>query len=93
MYQLIITITINMQLSSTSLSRGKLTLYTTLIIPALIYGAKSWTLSAADEKCLDTFERKIRRKIFGPICVNVEYRRRINHELYDDVELGRRVKI
>ena len=49
---------------------------------------------AADEKSLGTFERKILRKIFGPICGNAEYRRRMNHELYeqyDDVELARRV--
>ena len=53
-------------------------------------------MSAADEKSLNTFKRKTLRKIFGPICVNVEYRRRMNHEryeLYDEVELARRVKI
>ena len=62
----------------------------------LIYGAESWTMPAADEKSLGTFEKKIRRKIFGPICVNGEYRKRINHELYelyDDVELAKHVKI
>ena len=43
------------------------------------------------EESLYTFEGKIFRKIFGPICVNEEYRRKINHELYelyDDVELA-----
>ena len=38
-----------------------------------------------------TFEGKIFRKIFGPIYVNEEYRRKINYELYelyDDVELA-----
>ena len=84
-------------MSSKALSRRtKLTLYKTLIIPVLIYGAESWTMSAADKKSLVTFEWEILRKIFGPICVNVEYRRRMNHELfelYDDVKLARRVKI
>ena len=45
---------------------------------------------------MGTFEREFLRKIFGPICVNLEYRRRINHELYelyDDVELTGRDKI
>ena len=49
-----------------------------------------------DEKVLGTFARKILRNIFGSICVNGEYRIRMNHELYeqyDDVELARRVKI
>ena len=53
-------------------------------------------LSIADEKSLDTFERKILCKIFGPICEDGEYNRRMSHELYelyDDVELLRRVKI
>ena len=30
------------------------------------------TMSAADKKSLGTFERKILRKMFGPICVNGE---------------------
>ena len=88
---------LNRQLSSRALSRRtKLTLYKTLIIPVLLYGAEAWTLSAADEKSLGTFERKILRKIFGPICIDGEYRRRMNielYELYDDVELVRRVKL
>ena len=82
---------LNRQLSSKALSRRtKLMLYKTPIIPVLIYGAESWTMSSANEKSLGTFERKIIRKII-PICVNGEYRRRMNHELYelyDDVELG-----
>ena len=62
----------------------------------LMYGAEPWSMSAANEKKLGTFQSKILRKIFGRICVNGEYRRRMYHELYelyDDVELARRVKI
>ena len=53
-------------------------------------------MSAADEKSLNAFEMKILRKIFAPICVNDEYRLSMHHELYelyDDMELARRVKI
>ena len=53
-------------------------------------------MSTAVEESLGTFERKTLRNIFGSICVNGKYRRRMNHELYelnDDVELARRVKI
>lgn len=88
---------LNRQLSSRALSRRtKLSLYKTLILPVLLYGAEAWTMTAADEQSLGTFERKILRKIFGPICVDGEYARRMNHqlyELYDDVDLVRRVKI
>ena len=43
-----------------------------------------------------TFEIKILRKNFAPVCVDGKYSRRMNHELYelyDNVELVRRVKI
>ena len=69
----------NRQLSSKALSpRTKLMVYKTLIIPVLIYGAESWTMSAADVKSLGEFKRKILRMIFGAISVNGEYRRRIS---------------
>lgn len=62
---------LNRQLNSRTLfRRTKLTLYKTLIIPILLHG----TLTAADEKSLGAFERKILRKISDPICVNGEYR-------------------
>ena len=53
-------------------------------------------MSVADEKSLATFERKILRKIFGAICVNGEFPKRMNYELYelyDDVDLTKRIKI
>ncbi|XP_059220390.1 uncharacterized protein LOC131995624 [Stomoxys calcitrans] len=37
---------------------------------------------------LGEFERKILRKIYGPVCVNGEHRRRMNHEKYDDYSNG-----
>ena len=43
-----------------------------------------------------TFEIKILRKNFAPVCVDGKYSRRMNHELYelyDNVELARLVKI
>lgn len=85
------------QLSSRALSRRtKLRLYTSLILPVLLYGSEAWTLAAADEKNLGTFERKILRRIFGPLCVDGGYRRRMNHELYElfgDIDIVRRVKL
>ena len=89
---------LNRQLSSKALSRcTKLTLYKTLSIAILIYGGESGSKSAADEKSLGTSRGQlILRKTFSPNCVNAEYRRRINQELYkfyNDVELPRHVKI
>ena len=48
------------QLRSKTLSRKtKLTLYSTLFLPVLTYGAESWTVSVANAVSLGVFERKI----------------------------------
>jgi len=82
------------QLRSKAFSRRtKLTLYKSLILPVLLYGAEAWTLNTKDERMLGAFERKLLRKIYGPICVNSEYRIRWNHELYADNDLVKKIKI
>ena len=60
----------------------KLKIYKTLIIPVLIYGAESWTLSEADKNSLGVFERKVLRMVCGPVCEEEGWRRRFNSELY-----------
>ncbi|XP_051858122.1 uncharacterized protein LOC127565084 [Drosophila albomicans] len=84
------------QFNSRALSRRtKTTLYKTLILPVLLYGAECWTVTLSDAAALGVFERKILRKIFGPICVDDVYRIRYNHELYElygDVDVASRVK-
>ncbi|XP_043064095.1 uncharacterized protein LOC122320085 [Drosophila ficusphila] len=83
--------------NSRALSRqAKISLYKTLILPVLLYGAECWTVVQSDAAALGVFERKILRKIFGPICVGDAYRIRWNHELYElygDVDVVSRVKI
>ncbi|KAL4132044.1 hypothetical protein QTP88_009265 [Uroleucon formosanum] len=55
-------------LGSRSLSRDiKLQLYTTLLRPIITYGAETWTLRKTEENKLSILERKILRKIFGPV--------------------------
>ena len=60
----------------------KLKLYNTLIVPVLIYCAEAWTLTDSDERMLDMFERKVLWTIYGPVCVDGEWRTRFNNELY-----------
>ena len=48
----------------------------------LMYGAETWVLSTADELRLGVFERKILRRIYGPICEGAIWRSRYNEELY-----------
>ena len=40
-------------------------------------------MTSTDEELLRVFERKVLRIIFGPVCVEGEWRIRFNHELYD----------
>jgi hypothetical protein len=48
-----------------------------------MYGAECWTLSRTNEIALDVFERKILRRIYGPIQDKGQWRSRYNKELYD----------
>jgi len=47
--------------------RSKLQIYETLIRPVVTYGAETWTLTAVEENALRRFERKLLRKIYGPV--------------------------
>ena len=42
-------------------------LYKTLIRPVLTYASETWVLSKTNERQLAVFERKILRKIYGPL--------------------------
>ncbi len=45
-------------------------LYKTIIRPVVTYGSETWTMSNKDKNNLLTFERKVIRKIIGPVQVN-----------------------
>lgn len=71
-------------LRNRNLSRiTKIRLYRTLIIPVLMYGSETWTLTKRDESLLMIFERKILRKIYGAIQEDGMWRRRYNFEIYN----------
>jgi len=55
-------------MESRALNRSsKLKIYRALIRPAVTYGREVWTLTGRNEQQLRIFERKILRKIFGPV--------------------------
>jgi hypothetical protein len=71
------------QLSSRYLGRQtKCTLYKTLVRPILTYGSESWPLTRKDVNILRIFERRILRRIYGPVKENDIWKLRYNHELY-----------
>jgi hypothetical protein len=63
--------------------RSKLQIYKTLITPVVTYGAETWTLTVTEEYALRRFERKVLRKIFGPVMDNGVWRIRYNSELHN----------
>lgn len=62
--------------------KSKSTLYSSYLRPVLSYGCETWSVTKGDEEKLLTFERKVLRRIYGPIIENGEYRRRTNREVY-----------
>ena len=55
-----------------------------------------WTLSETAEKMLNAFERKVLRKIYGPLLVNGQLQNKYNHEihkLYKEMELTRNIRL
>jgi hypothetical protein len=60
----------------------KLKIYKTLIRPVLSYGSGTWTLTIEEMNALRISERKIIRKIYGPIKGD-SWRIRMNKEIKD----------
>src|ERR1700709_1048887 len=52
-----------------------------MLRPVVLYGAESWALNQAKENKLAIFERKVLRRIFGPVQESGNWRTRFNHEL------------
>ncbi|PSN46866.1 hypothetical protein C0J52_13676 [Blattella germanica] len=63
----------------------KLKIYKTVILPVILYGCETWTLTLRGEKILRVFENKVLRKFFGPKRDEEtgEFRRIHNTELKD----------
>jgi hypothetical protein len=54
-------------LSSQLLSKNfKIRIYKTIILPVVLYGCETWSLTLREEHRLEVFENKVLRRIFGP---------------------------
>ena len=63
--------------------KAKLRLYHTIIRPVVTYAYETWVLKESDKQKLLVFERKILRRIYGPIKeIDGTWRLRRNNELY-----------
>ena len=73
-------------LSSRLLSKElKIKKYRTLILPVVLYGCETWSLTLREVRKLRVFENMVLRRIFGPMRDEVtgEWRRLHNEELND----------
>jgi hypothetical protein len=71
-------------LSSRLLSKNlKIRLYKTIILPVVLYGCETWSLTLREEHRLRVFENRVLRRIFGPKrdAVTGEWRKLHNEEL------------
>jgi hypothetical protein len=55
--------------------------------------SESWALTKTEGNKINTFERKILRKIYGQINENGSWRSRDNHELYQLYEYSEIIKV
>ena len=73
-------------LTSRLLSKSlKIKIYRTIILPVVLYGCETWSLTLREERKLRVFENMVLRRIFGPRRDEVtgEWRRLHNEELND----------
>jgi hypothetical protein len=73
-------------LSSRLLSKNlKIRIYQTIILPVVLYGCETWSLTLREEYRLRASENRVLRRIFGPKRDEVtgEWRKLHNEELHD----------
>jgi len=73
-------------LSSSLLSKNlKSKIYRTVILPVVLYGCETWSLTLREERRLRVFENRVLRRVFGPKRDEVtgEWRKLHNEELND----------
>jgi len=44
----------------------KIKIYRTVILPVILYGCETWSLTLREERRLRVFEKSVLRRIFGP---------------------------
>ena len=85
-------------LTSRLLSKNlKIKIYRNIILPLVLYGSETWSLTAWEERKLRVFEDMVLRRIFGPRRDEVtEQRRRLHNEelngLYSSLNIVRVIK-
>ena len=63
----------------------KIKIYRTIILPVVLYGRETWSLTLREERRLRVFENRVLRRVFGPKRDELtgEWRELRNEELND----------
>ena len=63
----------------------KIKIYSTILLPVVLYGCETWSLTLREERRLRVFENRVLRRVFGPKRDEVtgEWRKLHNEELSD----------
>jgi len=56
----------NLLYSSLPCKNTKHKIYRIIILPVVLYGCETWSLTLWEERRLRVFEKKVLRRIFGP---------------------------
>jgi hypothetical protein len=72
-----------------------ITIYKTIILPVVLYGCKTWSLTLREEHRLGEFENKVLKMIFGPKRDEVtgEWRKLHDEEIRDLFSSPRIIRI
>ena len=73
----------------------KIKIYRTIILPVVLYGCETWSLTLREKRRLRVFENMVLRRVFGPKRDEVtgEWRRLHNKELRDLYSLPNIVRV
>ena len=73
----------------------KIMVYRTTIVPVVLYGCETWSLTLREERRLRVFENRVLRRVFGPKRDEVtrEWRKLHNEELNDLYSLSNFVRV
>jgi len=64
----------------------KIKIYRTVILPVVLYGCETWSLTLREERRLRVFENRVLRRIFGPKRDEVTgYWRKLHNEKLNDL--------
>jgi hypothetical protein len=73
----------------------KIKIYRTIILPVVLYGCETWSLTLREERRLRLFDNRVLRRVFGPKRDEVtrEWRKLHNEELNDLYSLPNIVRV